>query len=175
MGFFSLLFRLTPCLPVSRKAPFFLAALFVCMRLRESYSPLGWATALLLPALGVSTVPQALDSTPECVHHVPLSLSLFPVPLYEHLQHRHELLLSPVSVLSVGLICLFFFSFCPSQDSHRLRFTSPVQLGLKTQTFITHLALASVASERDVIICGGPWVRAKACILSPLEAQPSLL
>lgn len=109
--FFSLLFGLTLCLPVFRKAPFFLGALFVCMRLRESYSPLGWATAELFAALGFSTMPQALDSTPECVRHVPLSLFLFPVPPYEHLQHGHELLLFPVSVLSVGLICLFFFFF----------------------------------------------------------------
>lgn len=55
--FFYSLFRLTLCLPVSRKVRFFCRG-FVCMyEAGGKPQPPEWARAALFPALGVSTVP----------------------------------------------------------------------------------------------------------------------
>lgn len=71
----------------------------------------------------LSSLPQALDSTPERVCHAPLSHSLFPTPPCEHLQHRQELLLFPVSVLPACLICLSFYLFVCFRLAHLRTFT----------------------------------------------------
>lgn len=121
---FSSYFELTLCLPVSRKAPFFLGALFACrLRLGESHGPppptMGQSQTLR-PPLGVSTPAPALTGLPSsgimgCFCCYPLFFSFIDSTAVGRSLRTHtysiNFLLSPVSVLSACLICLSGF-FC---------------------------------------------------------------